>query len=400
MNTFLTIIGIIALLMFLLFMDFYFGERAQKKITVRKIHPFRHSDFELFIDGTELFPNLFESIKNANSHIHILFYTIKTDSISQEFLNLLKSKAHEGVEVRLILDWLGSIKIRKKIRENLKESGVQFAYCQLPTFPYFFYSLQVRNHRKITIIDGKLGFMGGFNIGKDYIHANLKLSPWRDYHLKMTGEGVEDLQREFLLDWRDASKINLLQDSIYFPSQSKGKSRHQVIPTQGVYLEEIVCNLIRNSKKSLFIGSPYFIPSRRIMDELVSALQRNVEITILLPNKADHLLVKEASFRYLRVLLHNGANIFQYMNGFFHGKLIISDDNIAFLGSANFDKRSFFLNHELNCSIYDLETIELIKNTINQDLKQSDQLQITDLDHVNLWTFIKECIARPISLFL
>lgn len=400
MEIILIIIGIAVLLIFLLFMDFHFGERAQRKITTRKNHPFRYSDFELFIDGTELFPSLFEEIQNAKSHIHILFYTIKTDSISQEFLTLLKTKADDGVEVRLILDWLGSIKIRKKIRENLKESGVQFAYCQLPTLPYLFYSLQVRNHRKITIIDGKTGFMGGFNIGKDYIHANFKLSPWRDYHLKITGEGVEDLQREFLLDWRDASKVNLLQDSIYFPAQNKGNSRHQIIPTQGVYLEEIVCNLIKNCKTSLFIGTPYFIPSKRIMNELVSALQRNVEITILLPNKADHLLVKEASFRYLRVLLHKGANVYQYMNGFFHGKLIILDDDIAFLGSANFDKRSFFLNHELNCSIYDLDTLKLVKSTINQDLKLSDQLQATDLKHVSLWTFIKECIARPFSPFL
>ncbi|MEM5597439.1 phospholipase D-like domain-containing protein [Niallia circulans] len=221
MKTFLIILSIIAILIFLLYLDFQLGKRAQHQKVNRKNHPFRYSDFHIYSDGTELFPALFQAIEEATDHVHILFYTIKTDSISKEFLNLLKSKAHEGVEVRLILDWLGSYKIRRKVREELKKAGIQFAFCQLPSFPYLFYSLQVRNHRKIAIIDGKVGFMGGFNIGKDYIHANIKLSPWRDYHLKLIGEGVDDLQREFLMDWLKASKINLLQNRIYFPVQKR-----------------------------------------------------------------------------------------------------------------------------------------------------------------------------------
>ena len=400
MKTLLVLTGILVILLFLLYIDFHLGERAQRKTTIRRNHPFRHSDFHLFTDGTELFPSLFQTVKEATSHIHILFYTIKTDSISTEFLELLETKANEGVEVRLILDWLGSIQIRKKLREKLKNAGVQFAFCQLPKFPYLFYSLQVRNHRKIAIIDGKIGFMGGFNIGKDYIHTNFKLSPWRDYHLKVVGEGVDDLQREFLIDWQDASKINLLQNPVYFPKQKIGNSRHQVIPSQGVYLEELLCNLVRNSKTSLFIGTPYFIPSKRMTKELLAALERNVEITILLPNKADHFLVKEASFRYLRIVLSNGAKVFQYMNGFFHGKLIIADQEVAILGSANFDKRSFFLNHELNCCIYDGSFIQKVKDTADKDIQQSDELQLEDLTKFHLWTFLKECIARPFSLFL
>jgi len=400
MKIFVTLISILAILILLLIIDFRLGERAQRKKTKRKNFPIRNSDFTLFTDGTELFPSLFDTVKQATSHVHILFYTIKTDSISKEFLDLLKTKANEGVEVRLMLDWLGSIKIRKKIRKKLKNAGVQFAFCQLPSFPYLFYSLQERNHRKIAIIDGKIGFMGGFNIGKDYVHTNFKLSPWRDYHIKMTGEGVDDLQREFLIDWKNAFGVNLLQDPIYFPKQEKGPARHQVIPTQGVYLEEILCDLIRNCKTSLVIGTPYFIPSNRVMQELLAAIDRNVKITILLPNKADHPFVKEASFRYLRILLKNGVKVFQYMNGFFHGKLIIADETIAVIGSANFDKRSFFLNHELNCCIYDFSLIKEIEDMIQIDINESKELLLKDLTNQSIGTFIKECVARPLSPFL
>jgi cardiolipin synthase A/B len=400
MKTLLIIISIIAILIFLLYIDFQLGKRAQQKRINRKNHPYRYTDFHIYADGTELFPALFQAIKEANNHIHILFYTIKTDSISNEFLDLLKTKAHEGVEVRLILDWLGSIKIRKKIRRNLKQAGVQFAFCQLPTFPYLFYSLQVRNHRKIAIIDGKVGFMGGFNIGKDYIHANFNLSPWRDYHLQLIGEGVDDLQREFLIDWLKSSKINLLQNQVYFPKQKNGKSRHQIIPTQGVYLEEIICNLIKKCKKKLFIATPYFIPSKRITEELLKALHRNVSLTILIPNKADHMLVKEAAFPYLRKLLKNEASVFQYTNGFFHGKLINVDDEIIIIGSSNFDRRSIFLNHELNCCIYDPMFIEKMNKITTIDLHQAKKLSLLDLKKINAWSTLKEWLSRLFAPFL
>ncbi|MEK4654110.1 cardiolipin synthase [Bacillus circulans] len=400
MKTFLIILSIIAILIFLLYLDFQLGKRAQQKKINRKNHPFRYSDFHIYSDGTELFPALFQAIEEAAEHVHILFYTIKTDSISNEFLNLLKTKAHEGVEVRLILDWLGSYKIRKKVRAKLKKAGVQFAFCQLPIFPYLFYSLQVRNHRKIAIIDGKVGFMGGFNIGKDYIHANYKLSPWRDYHLKLIGEGVDDLQREFLMDWLKASKINLLQNRVYFPLQKKGESRHQIIPTQGVYLEEIVCHVIKNCKSSLLITTPYFIPSKQITKELLRALHRNISITILIPDKADHLLVKEASFPYLRTLIAHGASVYQYMNGFFHGKLINIDNEIIIIGSANFDRRSIFLNHELNCCIYDQGFIERMNKITTEDLQQAKELSLEGLDTITIRSKLKEWIARLFAPFL
>ncbi|GKU83696.1 cardiolipin synthase [Niallia sp. NCCP-28] len=396
----LLIIIALIVLFFFLYIDFYFGRKHQLKKINRHNHPFRYTDFTIYCNGNDLFPELFSTLKHAKHHIHILFYTVKTDSISNEFFALLREKAKEGVEVRLVLDWLGSLKIRKKIINELKGAGIEFYFCHIPKLPFFFYSLQVRNHRKIAIVDGKIGFMGGFNIGKDYINANLKLSPWRDCHIKMTGEGLDDLQREFLKDWLGASKINLLQNQIYFPSQPKGASRHQLIASKGKYLEEILSHLIRNAKKSIIICTPYFIPTKQIMKELLFALDRNVEIMILLPNNADHILVKEASFSYLRKLLVKNADVFQYTHGFFHSKITIVDDEICFVGSSNFDKRSILLNHELNCSVYDKKFIGEMKKQIQNDLSVSNPLLLADIEKPTIWTLLKEKIAHVFSSFL
>ena len=393
MQIFLTIIGILLLLIILLYVDLIVGRALNKRKVTRRNYPFRQSDFHIFNDGKDLFPDLFRELKKAEKHIHILFYTVKADTISNQFLSILEQKAQEGVEVKLLLDWLGSFQIRKKIRNKLKEAGVQFSYCNTPKMPLF-YSLQVRNHRKITIIDGKIGYVGGFNIGKDYIHGNLKLSPWRDYHLKMTGEGVDDLQREFLLDWSTTTKTNLLQNSVYFPEQPKGSSRHQFIPTQGVYLEDVLCGLIRNTRKTLFIGTPYFIPSKRIMEELSMAQDRNVAITLLLPTKPDHPLVKEASFRYLRTLLKRGAKAYHYKHGFFHGKIITADDEICFIGTPNFDKRSFFLNHELVCCVFDSNFITKMNSIVREDLSLSEEYTLQFLLKPKAKTVVLEYIAR------
>ncbi|MDE5053767.1 cardiolipin synthase [Niallia taxi] len=393
MYTFLIIIGILLLLIFLLYIDFIVGKAITKRKVTRRNYPFRESNFQIFNDGKDLFPDLFQELENAEKHIHILFYTVKADTISTQFLEILERKAQDGIEVRLLLDWLGSFQIRKKIRNKLKEAGVEFAYCNRPTLP-FFYSLQVRNHRKISIIDGKISYVGGFNIGKDYIHANLKLSPWRDYHFKMTGEGVEDLQREFLLDWTDATKTNLLQNPIYFPEQPKGNARHQIIPTQGVYLEDVLCGLIRNTRKTLFIGTPYFIPSKRIMKELCMAQDRNVTITLLLPTKPDHILVKEASFPYLRTLLKGGARAYHYKHGFFHGKIITADDEICLVGTPNFDKRSIFLNHELVCCIFEPSFITEMNSIVDKDIAVSEKYTLEYLEKPKPKTVLLEWIAK------
>lgn len=400
MQIFLNVIIILLIFIGWMFLDYLLGRKRHLSNLNRENFPIHQSNLSLFTSGPELYKDLFTELRKAEHHIHILFYTVKADTISQEFLSILKEKAATGVEVRLLLDSIGSFSVKRKIVKMLRQYGVHCAFCHIPRLPFFFYSSQVRNHRKITIIDGKIGYLGGFNIGKEYINLKPKLSPWRDYHLKIKGEGVDDLQREFLLDWQEAAKINLLENEIYFPKQPKGSIRHQIIPSEGEYLEETFSSLIRKAENEILIGTPYFIPSTRLINDLVHALKRGVHVQILVPKTADHLLVKEASYIYLRTLLKENATIYQYLKGFYHAKILIIDDKICDIGTANFDKRSFFLNHEINCYIYDKAFIEYAKSILKKDMLNAKELHLQELNTPNFWRSMKEWIARPISTFL
>ena len=275
--------------------------------------------------------------------MHVLFFIVKNDDISRTFLKLLIDKAQEGIEVRLLLDRFGSHYLSKEAIYSLQKHGVSFSFCHKVKFPFPFFSANQRNHRKITVIDGKIGYIGGFNIGEEYLGHNQRLGLWRDYHLRLTGEGIQDLQKQFLHDWLDDTDQNLLDSSLYFPTQQPGTILHRFIPTDGAYLQNTFLHLIESAKKELFIGTPYFIPGKKIMNALLKARKRGVQITILVPQKADHALVREAKFPYCRKLIQAGCNIYAFQQGFFHAKIIIIDDDICDIGTANFDMRSIYI---------------------------------------------------------
>lgn len=218
--------------------------------------------------------------------------------------------------------------------------------------------------------------------------------------MRIEGEGVLDLQSEFCIDWHRATKKDLKNDSLYFPPAGKGKIKHRIFPTEGVNIEQFFGEFIDEAKDSIFIGTPYFIPTRHLMDKLMNALDRGVKVTIIVPDQADHALVKEAAFPYFRTLLEKGALVYQYMNGFYHGKVIIIDDHFCDIGTANFDQRSFYLNLELNNLIYDKHFIEITKKEIDKDIKASDRLTASDLESVTFFTKFKEKVASAISILL
>ncbi|WP_226642801.1 cardiolipin synthase [Mesobacillus subterraneus] len=389
------LLALIAGLALWIYADFLFGRKKHLDSAKTNTLPVRESDLTIFTEGPKLFENLFSELKNAKQHIHILFYIVKDDKISQEFISILKERAKAGVEVRLLVDWVGS-GLKRETISSLKAAGVEFALSQMPKLPFLFYTSQVRNHRKITVIDGSIAYLGGFNIGKEYNNQEPKLSPWRDYHLKMTGEGVVDLQTEFLEDWHAAAKVNLLQNKTYFPSLEKGTVKQQLVPTEGILLEELMSDLISKAKTSIFIGTPYFIPSKRIFGLLREAISRGVSVTILVPLVSDHILVKEASYPYLRTLIKDGAEVYQFLNGFYHAKILLVDDEICDIGTANFDKRSMFLNYELNCLIYNGDFIKKVKRILTEDILNSRKAALDDFKHA----LLKEKAASTISYFL
>lgn len=394
------VIGLLVIIIVWLTIDFSLGKKKHVSLSRKRESPILHGNFDFFPHGKELFADYFSELNKASDHIHILFYIVKDDAVSQEFFGILKSKALEGIEVRLLVDRIGSHKIKKADIQGLKAAGVKFAFSNQIKLPFLFYSSQVRNHRKISIIDGKIGYLGGFNIGKEYIDEDPKLSPWRDYHLKITGESVGYLQQEFFKDWQEYSTETRLDESAYFIELPQGTVSHQFVATEAGQLEEKYLHLIQKTEKSLMIGTPYFIPSKKIFRELMLAVKRGVKLTIVVPFITDHMLVKEASFRYLRRLLELGAVVYQFRNGFYHAKSIVIDDKICDIGTANFDQRSIFLNKEINCYFFDPSFVARFKEVLEKDILDSKPLTLEDLNKPNIFRSFKELIAGAISFFL
>ncbi|MED3124203.1 cardiolipin synthase [Bacillus wiedmannii] len=380
--------------------DLLYGRILHLKRVRSRTFPLRQSNFHLYTYGQDLYDALFTDIQQARHHVHVLFFIVKNDKISREFLKLLIDKAQEGIEVRLLLDRLGSHYLSNEAIRSLQKHGVSFSFCHKVKFPFPIFSANQRNHRKITVIDGKIGYIGGFNIGEEYLGHNQKLGLWRDYHLRLTGEGIQDLQKQFLHDWLDDTKQNLLDSPLYFPKQQPGIILHRFIPTDGAYLQNTFLHLIESAEKELFIGTPYFIPGKKIMNALLKARKRGVQITVLVPEKADHALVREAKFPYCRKLIQAGCNIYAFQQGFFHAKVIIVDDYICDIGTANFDMRSLYINHEINCLLYDKHFIQTVKNKFHEDLENASLLSFKDVSPLSLIDRGKEWVGTILAFFL
>jgi len=380
--------------------DYKLGRKHHLKKSKYTQYPPRKSDLTLFTDGDSFYKDLFEEIKNSTKSIHVLFFIIKNDQISHEFLSILGEKASQGIEVRLLIDYIGCSKLSKKSIALLKEKGVRVVYTHKPRFPFLFYTLQARNHRKITVLDGKIGYLGGFNISKEYIGQDPDLGFWRDFHLKMTGEGVTDLQTQFLTDWYDSTGENDVHDQRYYPDQRAGKSTHLFVSTYGENLQQHFRSFIQDAKREIIICSPYFIPGKQLFEDLLAALSRGVKVKVLVPMRKDHPLVKEAAFPYYGPLLEAGCEIYQFYHGFFHAKMIMIDDHICDIGTANFDKRSFYLNDEMNCFIYDKEFIKDVKQFVYSDFTRSELLTYELYKKRSFSHRVKEKFATLISHFL
>ncbi|ADU32347.1 cardiolipin synthase [Evansella cellulosilytica] len=396
------IFTILLLLVVWITIDYNLGKKwSHKKIHPYKGAPMRKSDALFFSKGDELFDHMFEKIEQAKHSVHIHFYIFREDEIGKDMLQILKDKAREGVTVRLMVDAVAG-KITKKVQKELKEAGVLFAKSHPISLPFLFYSYNERNHRKITVIDGKLGYIGGYNVGDEYLGRDPKMGQWRDYHLFLTGEAVADLQKQFLLDWQGASKEKIsLQSKEFFPTLEKGSLDVQIVPTDGAYVQETIFELLKHAKKSVKIGTPYFVPGEKMKKKLIEIAKAGIHVQVLIPKHPDHPLVKEAAFPYIRSLIQHGVDVRQFYDGFYHSKTIIVDDKVIDIGTANFDKRSFFINHEINCVIHSNEWIRPVKDEIEKDFYESSE-KVT-LDKIKKRTFmdyIKESAAKVVSPLL
>ncbi len=317
------------------------------------------NDVEILTDGDEKFDRLIEDIRSARYFIHIQYYIIKNDVLFERIRQELVKKVAEGVEVRILFDSMGCRTVSHSYWKQLNEEGIKTAEF----FPAFFKRLQLRinfrNHRKIVVIDNKIGYVGGFNIGKEYIGLDDKFGYWRDTHLRIQGSGILGLHLRFLLDWNYAAQENLFGQRKYFEKVYPGEKDNclmQIISsgpdTARQMIHDNYLRLITKAKERIYIQSPYFIPDESVMDALMIAVHSGVEVNIMIPCKPDHPFVYWATYSYIGDLVMAGANCYTYDNGFMHAKGIIVDGKVFCYGTANMDIRSFALNFEVNAVVY------------------------------------------------
>lgn len=359
---------------------------------------------EIYTEGSEKFGAIIEEIKKAEKFVHIQYYIIRDDEVFTSLTDVLREKIKEGVEVRILYDSMGGKKLKRKTLSKLKSDGFKLAVF----FPSILGKLQLRlnyrNHRKIVVIDGKVGFVGGYNIGKEYIGKVKRFGHWRDTHLKITGMSVNDLQIRFALDWGYAAKENIVTQDKYFFSEYKerpGNTGMQIISSgpdsKRKTVRDNYIRLIHKAEKSVYIQSPYFIPDESIITALIIAAGSGVDVRIMIPTKPDHPFVYWATYSYVGDLLPYGIRSYAYENGFLHAKGMMVDGKACSFGTANMDIRSFELNFEVNAVIYDPEVTMKMEGIFMDDLKHCREITRKEYDKRSLVIRFKEQISRLLA---
>lgn len=361
---------------------------------------------EIFTDGKAKFDSLFRDIEEATEFIHVQYYIIQKDNLGKHLLDLLTKKAREGVKVRVLYDELGSRRINQKFLQELREAGGQAEAFFPSKYRLINLRLNYRNHRKLVIIDGKIGYVGGFNVGDEYLGLNPKFGYWRDTHLRIEGTAVYSIQTRFILDWNQASADH---DIVYFPSlfphlPSKGNVGIQIVTSgpdsEYEHIKNGYLKMISSARKSIYIQTPYFIPDSSVLDALRVASLSGVEVNVMIPNKPDHMFVYWATLSYIGEMLRAGAKVYQYSNGFVHAKTLVVDEEIASVGTANIDFRSFKLNFEVNAFIYDEDIAQRLSQDFREDMLVSELLTMEKYLERSKWVRIKESISRLLSPIL
>ena len=342
-----------------------------------------NNNVTVMVNGEAKFPDVFESLRNAKHHIHIEYYIYENDTIGNELAQILIEKTKEGVEVRFIYDDFGSSGIRKNIAHQLREAGVE---------AYPFYKIKLimlanrmnyRNHRKIIVVDGTIGYIGGINVSDKYINNDKddKLY-WRDTHLKIVGNSVFNLQTIFLADWNFCANQKIRYSSNYFPEKSEaehyGNHLVQIVSSgpDSKYpkIKYTLIQAILSAEKEICITTPYFIPDKSFLEAINIAALSGIEVKLLVPTRSDSFIVNTTSQSNFQELLDVGVKIYSYDKGFVHAKTMVCDQKVAIIGTANFDNRSFDLNFEINAIVYDEQIATEISNLFEKDISFSTQI--------------------------
>lgn len=364
-----------------------------------------NNEILLYTDGREKFDALIADIGKAEHHIHMEYYIYRKDHLGLEIKEALVRAAERGVKVRLLLDAWGSTQVNKKYFKELLAAGGEVEFF-FPLFvPYLNPRMNYRNHRKIVVIDGSVGYTGGFNIGDEYLGLAKKFGYWRDNHLRVHGDAVYALQNRFMMDWNSQRKSQLSYYPEFFPEiVSNGKKAMQIVTSgpdsKHEQIKMTYLKMINGAKKEILIQTPYYIPDASIHEALKGALLAGVKVRLQIPNKPDHILVYWATYSFAAELLEYGAVVETYEKGFIHAKTMIIDGGIVSVGSANIDVRSFQLDFEVNGVIYDQVFAQEVRDAFFQDAEDCQFLTESRYEQRGTIIKFKEGIARLISPLL
>lgn len=369
--------------------------------------PYRNdNNVSMYSDGKIFFNELLESLKKAKKSINIEFYIFKNDDIGTKILNVLEEKAKEGVEVRLLYDSVGSRSLSRNVLNKLINEGGKVGEFFPSWLKFININMNFRNHRKIVVIDNNVGFVGGFNVGDEYLGKDSKFGYWRDTHIKFTGSAVNDLNLRFLADWRYATKEEVSLEEIFEANEENSNSNNvgMQIVSSGPNLSDkyeikmAYLKMIQKAKKYLYIQSPYLIIDNSISDSLKLAAASGVDVKIMITGKGDHPFVYWANLVYAGDLIKEGIRVFHYdKNAFLHAKTVVIDDEVCSIGTANMDTRSFELNFEVSSFIYSEKIAKEQKYEFENDMKRCEELTLEKYQNRSRIVKIKESLSRLFS---
>jgi cardiolipin synthase A/B len=351
-------------------------------------------------NGEATFEEVKQRLKEAKDFIHLEYYIFRYDRLGQELMDILSAKVKEGVEVRLIYDAFGSFTLSEQDRRKMADSGIQHHPFLPLKFGWFTQKFNFRNHRKIIVIDGKIGFVGGLNVGVEYLGEDNKIGFWCDTHVLLEGEAVQTLHAVFLLDWKYVCGEKLFEDPRYLKAvPAKGDGLVHVVATgpETRDMGDHFYAMISSATESIWIATPYFIPNQAIMTALRVAAKKGIQVRLMVPESNDGFLTQYATQSYFPELLRSGIELYTYQKGFLHKKVIIVDGDMASIGTANLDLRSFHLNFEVHLFLTGTHSVDDLVTHFEEDLKECSRIRPVAFYKRGLHVKWKESFARLFS---
>lgn len=362
---------------------------------------------ELIYDGKEMFSRLCEDIRNAKYSVKLEYYIFKNDSVGKELIGLLTEKAREGVRVRLLVDALGSRSIGDMVLKEFREAGGEYAFFFKPRIRHLYFRINYRNHRKLAIIDNEIGYIGGFNIAREYLGLKKKFGYWRDTQMIIRGNALTTFNERFYQDWRYSSgeKISLVEQSIkhaYKPD--RGRIPVQIVSSgpesNKEEIKRAMMKMITSAEKSIYIQTPYFVPDSPVLESIAMAARAGLDVRLMIPCIPDHPFVYRTTLYNAGKLIDEGARVYIYENGFLHAKTLTVDGEVCTAGSTNFDIRSFKLNFESNAFIYDTRITQEMNRQYEEDMKFCREYTAEDRAKISIYEKAAESISRLLTEIL